>query len=68
MNEVRMNRHDLSMKLEECRTMSLFLADAVYLILEENGNYNSDVCPVPSGAAACITMLSEKIKAIEQEI
>lgn len=68
MSEVRINRHDLSMKLHDCHAMAVFLADAINLILEENGTYKSDVYPVPYGASSCILTLANKIKAISQEI
>jgi len=67
-NEVRINRHDLSARLHDCHAMAVFLADAVNLILEENGAYKTEVYPVPYGASSCILTLADKIKAISQEI
>jgi hypothetical protein len=68
MSDVKLSRQDLSSRLHECRAMAVFLADAVNLILEENGTYKTKVYPVPYGASACIITLSEKITAIEQAI
>ena len=66
MSDVKLSRQDLREKLQECRAMAIFLADAVNLILEENGSYRTGVHPVPYGASACIMTLAEKITAIEQ--
>ncbi len=48
------------MELEACRAMTLFISDAVGLILTEHGNYN-EIYPVPYGAEVCLTSLSDKI-------
>jgi len=67
-DDIKLSRHDLNSRLHECRAMALFLAEAVNLILEENGGYKSEVCPLPFGASACINTLSQKIADIEKLI
>lgn len=68
MHTINISRHDLQMELEHCHAMTVFLAEALTLMLEENSNYNLDKLPVHIGCAECFSSLMGRIKAISERI
>lgn len=68
MHNINMSRTDLQMELEDCHAMTVFLAESLTLMLEENSNYNLDVLPVHIGCRECFRSLANRIKAISNKI
>jgi hypothetical protein len=67
MNDIRMSRSDLSIRLDNCHAMTMFLAEAISLLMEETASF-TDKCPVPYGAGQSLRALADSIKAISEEI